>query len=235
MNSKPSIAKKVASVAAGTALAASLYANAVYQPRNESALEQALDRELQAVVSGDAELTLVSDGFVVVERAPVAAQDTSKLVQEIAQLEAEMQSSSREATEKLAAVERVSAYRVADVVRVVQSQVSQDTAATKIGQLASALGISGLNVGATIGQLATISSSPFISSAIIEIATTTFTPGSYASVAGATAGLSAPAAALVAGILGGSSASTIANSVAAAAANSTGSSAVTGNNLPSSP
>jgi hypothetical protein len=232
MKSKPSIAKKVASVAAGTALAASLYANAVYQPRNESALEQALDRELQAVVNGDAELKGLSDGYVVVERAPVSVQDTSKLVQEIAQLEAEMVVNTQVVEQRLA-----SAYGAAEAVKVAQTQVEQNQAASNIRSRGSRSGIliSGLNVGATIGTLATTLASPFITAAIVEVATATVQPGSIAATAGSTAGLSAPAAALVAGILRGDSAQTIASAVEQAAAQSSGSSDSTGsNNLPTS-
>lgn len=231
MNSKPSIAKKVASVAAGTALAASLYANAVYQPRNESALEQALDRELQAVVSGDAELTLVSDGFVVVERAPVAAQDTSKLVQEIAQLEAEMQSSSREATEKLAAVEKGSAYRSDKVVKVAQGGGGLGGGSGLGGSIP---GIAGFSVGATIGSLATILSSPFITAAQVRTVVTTFSPAQVSQAASSTAGISAAGNILAAGIQSGDSAQTIIDNLATASVLGANT-ADTGSNAPTSP
>ena len=226
MNSKPSIAKKVASVAAGTALAASLYANAVYQPRNESALEQALDRELQAVVSGDAELTLVSDGFVVVERAPVAAQDTSKLVHE-----AEMQSSSREATEKLLAVEKGSAYRSDKVVKVAQGGGGLGGGSGLGGPIP---GIAGFSVGATIGSLATILSSPFITAAQVRTVVTTFSPAQVSQAASSTAGISAAGNILAAGIQSGDSAQTIIDNLATASVLGANT-ADTGSNAPTSP
>ena len=84
MKKNPSVAKKIASVTAGTVLAASLYANAVYQPRNQSALESALNNELQAVVAGEAGVQAIGDGFVVTERvASSSPLVEDQLIQEI--------------------------------------------------------------------------------------------------------------------------------------------------------
>jgi hypothetical protein len=216
MKNKPSVAKKVASVVAGTALAASLYANAVYQPRNESALEQALDRELQAVVKGEAEVTLAGDGFVVVERAPVSAQDTSKLVEEIAQLESEMKSVSRDAAEKMAA-----AYKPGQATQLAQARPPRGAVGGLGGAgggAGGALGITGFNVGATIGSLASVLSSPFITVAEVRAVQATFSPAQVAAAASSTAGISAAGSILAAGIADSKSAETIAGEIAVAVA-----------------
>lgn len=232
MKNKPSVAKKVASVVAGTALAASLYANAVYQPRNESALEQALDRELQTVVKGEAEVTLAGDGFVVVERAPVSAQDTSKLVEEIAQLESEMKSVSRDAAEKLAAADMLvsSSYKAGEV-----AKVAQVGGGGLGGGRRNAPGISGFNVGATIGSLASVLSSPFITVAQVRQVQATFSPAQVAAAASSTAGISAAGSILAAGIASSKSAETIAAEIAVAVATGGLTTGGSSDNTPTSP
>ena len=252
MKNKPSIAKKVASVAAGTALAASLYANAVYQPRNESALEQALDRELQAVVSGEAEVKAMGDGFVVVERAPVQERNVDGLVSEIAQLEAEMVANTQAASEQL-----VAAYAQKDVVTVAQAPPpgsavavgSEDNPADRrpgdpggiatyeqIRQAAQAISrIHGVPIGATIGTLAQICSNPLVSLAIIEVANAGLQPGIVAAAASNAGGLSAAAQTLIATTGQGVSAAGIVEAVVQAASSNTGNTTVAGGVSTASP
>lgn len=221
-------------------MAASLYANAVYQPRNESALEQALDRELQAVVSGEADMQVVGDGFVVVERPVVSEVKTDKLIAEIAQLEAEMTASSETAAQQLSA-----AYEAGKVETVAQRQPatdSDDSTATgpttqQIARAAQVIQrISGIPVGQTIGTLASIISNPFVSAAIIEIAEASTQPGGIAAVASNSGGLSAPAQTLVAQAGAEAAASSIAESVTQSATTTTGSTTVSGSGAtPTSP
>jgi hypothetical protein len=237
MKKKASLTKKVASVAAGTVLAASLYANAVYQPRNESSLEQALDRELQAVVTGQAEVKAMGDGFVVVERQAVASTSSHALSDEIAQLEAEIVTNSRAANEKLAA-----AYNNGAVKTVAQARRANgndgDASTPSNDQIARAAAvifrISGVPVGQTIGTLAAIASNPFVAAAIIEIAAASTQPGGVAAAATNAGGLSAAAQTLIA-TTGSTSPEGIAAAVTVAATSSTGNTVTSGGSTPASP
>jgi hypothetical protein len=227
----------VASVAAGTVLAASLYANAVYQPRNESALEQALDRELQAVVNGSAELSASGDGFIVTERGAAANAPAGDLQKEIAQLEAEIVSNTRSANQQLAA-----AYENGSVATVAQARrgTGNDNDATtpsssEIARAAAVINrISGIPVGQSIGTLAAIASNPFVAAAIIEIATASTQPGGFAAAATNAGGLSAAAQTLIAQS-GSTSPEGIAAAVTQAATTSTGNTVTAGGSTPASP
>jgi hypothetical protein len=72
MKTKSSIGKTAASFVAGGALVASLYANAVYVPQQERALEADLQSELALLASGESELVSSGDGFTVTEAVKAA-------------------------------------------------------------------------------------------------------------------------------------------------------------------
>jgi hypothetical protein len=72
MKTKSSIGKTAASFVAGGALVASLYANAVYVPQQERALEADLQSELASLASGESELVSSGDGFTVTEAVKAA-------------------------------------------------------------------------------------------------------------------------------------------------------------------
>jgi hypothetical protein len=71
-------------------------------------------------------------------------------------------------------------------------------------------------VGATIGSLATILSSPFITATQVRTVVTTFSPGQVSQAASSTAGISAAGNILAAGIQRGDSAQTIIDYLATA-------------------
>jgi hypothetical protein len=73
MKTKSSVGKTVASLVAGGALAASLYANVVYVPQQERSLEENLQSELASLIAGDSELVSTEGGFTVVEAEKAAA------------------------------------------------------------------------------------------------------------------------------------------------------------------
>ena len=248
MKKNPSVAKKIASVTAGTVLAASLYANAVYQPRNQSALESALNNELQAVVAGEAGVQAIGDGFVVTERVASSSPVVEdQLIQQIAALEVEMAANSAEVQEQIAA-----AYDSKQTVRVAQAEKKKDKkggasstgaaastgAAPTDAQIAAAAQwisrISGVPVGQTIGTLAAIISNPFVAAAVVELAAATAQPGGVAAAATNSGGLSAAAQTLIA-TAGTSSNEGISAAVTAAASSSTGSTNVGGGQTPASP
>ena len=72
MKTKSSIGKTAASLVAGGALAASLYANAVYVPQQERTLEENLQSELASILAGESELVSSGDGFTVTEAVKAA-------------------------------------------------------------------------------------------------------------------------------------------------------------------
>ena len=225
MKNEQTTVKKVVSVAAGAVLAVSLYANAVYQPRNENVLKQALDRELQAVVAGDVELEVVGDGFVVVERTPIAnSQSAAELTEQVAQLEVEI-AANVEKVEELVSVNSeategriAAAYSGASVKKLAQAGPTQAQIEAAAAVRAR---ITGLPVGRTIGLLSAIASNPFVAAAIIEVANANLQPGEVAAAANNASGLSAPAQTLVTttGVAGSGG---LATAVSQAAASNTG-------------
>lgn len=86
MKTNKSVTKKVASGAAGVALAATLYANAVYVPQNQEATRAELNAGVAAVLDGRADFVAKADGYQVVERSA----EIEKLVDEIASLQGEV-------------------------------------------------------------------------------------------------------------------------------------------------
>lgn len=87
MKTNKSVTKKVASGAAGVALAATLYANAVYVPQNQEAARAELNAGVAAVLDGRADFVAKADGYRVVERSA----EIEKLVDEIASLQGEIE------------------------------------------------------------------------------------------------------------------------------------------------
>jgi hypothetical protein len=237
MKKNPSVAKKIASLTAGTVLAASLYANAVYQPRNQSALESALNNELQAVVAGEAGVQAIGDGFVVTERVASSSPVVEdQLIQQIAALEVEMAANSAEVQEQIAA-----AYDSKQTVRVAQTTKKKDTGTgstvsdSQIRAAAQVISrISGVPVGQTIGTLAAIISNPFVAAAVVELAAATSQPGGVAAAASNSGGLSAAAQTLIA-TTGSTSNDGVAAAVTAAATSNTGSTTVGGGQTSASP
>lgn len=237
MKKNPSVAKKIASVTAGTVLAASLYANAVYQPRNQSALESALNNELQAVVAGEAGVQAIGDGFVVTERVASSSPVVEdQLIQQIAALEVEMAANSAEVQEQIAA-----AYDSKQTVRVAQTTKKKgdgtgstvsDSQIRAAAQLISR--ISGVPVGQTIGTLAAIISNPFVAAAVVELAAATAQPGGVAAAASNSGGLSAAAQTLIA-TTGSTSNEGVSQAVTVAATSNTGSTTVGGGQTSTSP
>lgn len=116
MKTNKSVTKKVASGAAGVALAATLYANAVYVPQNQEAARAELNAGVAAVLDGRADFVAKSDGYQVVERSA----EIEKLVDEIASLQGEVEQMGSQQ-------EGRAAYASASVVRTAQAGAGEVT------------------------------------------------------------------------------------------------------------
>jgi len=165
MKENKSVIKGVASIVAGGALAASLYANAVFVPQNDAALQRELDQQVEAIVKGKAEFQAAADGFRVVERQP--ASKVATLTEEISKLESELaqtESANDEAEPTL------SAYKADEVKRTAQAPRGQNQGNTGGGGLGTlgGLGIAGLRNGALIGQGAGAFANVFVNQNMVQ-------------------------------------------------------------------
>ncbi|MGB0579652.1 MAG: hypothetical protein ACPGVU_08130 [Limisphaerales bacterium] len=215
MKTKTSVMKKTASVVAGGALLASLYANAVLVPQGEQAMTRKVATQIQALESGDAEFIAEANGFTVVELAPQQDTEIRQLTKEIAKLQAEIEEQKTFVGVEVAKIEAVrAAYQPEEVARTAQANSANAFAALS-GAANQISAISGLPIGATIGSLSSIAADPLLAAGAIEVIIASTQPGGISSAISVGGGLSAQATAVLAllgvqnvgGIGGGSSAS----------------------------
>jgi len=232
MKTKTSVTKKAASVVAGGALLAALYANAVLVPQNEQAVKQQVDSQIQSLVSGEAEFVAEADGFKVVEVAAQQKSEVRQLAAEIAKLQAEIeeQEAAQGASTEVASVAQVesvrAAYQPEEVTRTAQTFQQVSTAASQISS------ITGLPIGATIGSLSAILVDPLLRAGAVEVITASTQPGGISQAITVGGGLSSQAVAVltllgvqnVGGIGSGTSSSNGGGLAGAAASTGTGSS-----------
>jgi hypothetical protein len=155
MKTKSSVGKTVASLVAGGALAASLYANVVYVPQQERSLEENLQSELASLIAGDSELVSTEGGFTVTEAEKAAAAVVAE--------EQSVQLTDVEDVEVFASVEiegaPLSAY--SDAVTVVAQAVDQDgNPIVGGGTPVVGPGVLGFGANFGIGSIGSIMSSP---------------------------------------------------------------------------
>lgn len=197
MKTKTSVTKKAASVVAGGALLAALYANAVLVPQNEQAVKQQVDSQIQSLVSGEAEFVAEADGFKVVEVAAQQKSEVRQLAAEIAKLQAEIeeQEAAQGASVEVASVAQVesvrAAYQPEEVTRTAQTFQQISTAASQISS------ISGLPIGATIGSLSSILVDPLLRAGAIEVINASTQPGGVSQAITVGGGLSSQAVAVL--------------------------------------
>ena len=192
--------KKTASVVAGGALLASLYANAVLVPQSEQTVLQRVDTQIKALENGDAEFVAEADGFKVIELAPQQQTEIRRLTKEIAKLQAEIEEQENAIENEIATVARVdtvrAAYQPEDVTRTAQS--FQEVTVGEVTQAASQISsISGLPIGATIGRFSSILADPLLAAGAVEVIGASTQPGGISQAISVGGGLSSQAVAVL--------------------------------------
>jgi hypothetical protein len=199
MKKNKSVTKKIVSMTAGGVLLASLYANAVYVPRNNQATDQELERQAQTILAGQVEFVEGADGFKVTEREVAQSGDTvvdevAALVEVIEKLESQVEKQAAVSTVESGVVR--AAYSSGDVKQTAQTAQPTEEEIAEAARQISAL--SGLPQGQTIGSLASILADPFLSAAAVQLVATSAAPGGIAAAISNGGGISSGGVAVLA-------------------------------------
>lgn len=210
MKKNKSVTKKIVSMTAGGVLLASLYANAVYVPQNNRAVERELDRQQQTIQAGQVEFVDGADGFKVTERpVTLAADEVAELEKAIEKLEVQLAESEEVAMPEGGVVR--AAYSSREVKQTAQTAEELAEAARQISA------ITGLPLGATIGRLALIIADPLYSAGALKVISASAQPGGLAAATSSGGGISSQGTAVLA-LFGVQSAGGVAGGAAGGAA-----------------